>query len=143
MHISPQLLQAMLELSEPAAEESSARIGQALNPEYWRTLAPALSVGVPLQQIQGGTEGKDASVWERFAQEMQAHNGHPKAVRQVAIDMSPAFIKGVRDNFGNAQVVFDVAEFRRVLPDDASAPAPVARFRFSDLLHPRVHQLSI
>lgn len=38
---------------------------------------------------------------------MQAHNGHPKAVTQVAIDMSPAFIKGVGENFGSAQVVFD------------------------------------
>ena len=28
------------------------------------------------------------------------HNGHPKAITQVAIDMSPAYTKGVRDNFG-------------------------------------------
>jgi len=59
------------------------------------------------KRVLFGTEGKDASVWERFAQELQAHNGHPKAVTQVAIDMSPAFIKGVRDNFGNADLVFD------------------------------------
>jgi transposase len=26
---------------------------------------------------------------------------------QLAIDMSPAFVKGVRDNLGNAQSVFD------------------------------------
>ena len=54
-----------------------------------------------------GVEGKDASVWEQFAQEMAAHNGHPKAVTQVAIDMSPAYVRGVRDNFGNAELVFD------------------------------------
>ncbi len=59
------------------------------------------------RRVLFGTEGKDASVWERFAQELQAHNGHPKAVTQVAIDMSPAFIRGVKDNFGNAQLVFD------------------------------------
>jgi transposase len=59
------------------------------------------------KRVLFGTEGKDASVWESFAQELQAHNGHPKAVTQVAIDMSPAFIKGVRDNFGNAELVFD------------------------------------
>jgi transposase len=59
------------------------------------------------KRVLFGTEGKDASVWERFAQELAAHNGHPKAVRQVAIDMSPAFIKGVRENFGNAALVFD------------------------------------
>jgi transposase len=53
------------------------------------------------------TEGKDASTWEAFADELLKHNGHPKAVRQAAIDMSPAYIKGVRENLGNAQIVFD------------------------------------
>jgi len=59
------------------------------------------------KRVLFGTEGKDASVWERFAQELQAHNGHPKAVTQVAIDMSPAYVKGVGANFGNAELVFD------------------------------------
>src|SRR5437773_749442 len=59
------------------------------------------------KRVLFGTEGKDASVWERFAQQFAAHNGHPKAVTQVAIDMSRAFIKGARENFGNAQLVFD------------------------------------
>ena len=52
-------------------------------------------------------EGKDASTWERFAEQLHQHNGHPKAITQIAIDMSPAYQKGVRENFGNAQVVFD------------------------------------
>jgi len=52
-------------------------------------------------------EGKDASVWERFAEQLLKHNGHPKAITQIAIDMSPAYIKGVRENFANAVVSFD------------------------------------
>lgn len=59
------------------------------------------------KRVLFGTEGKDASVWEGFAEELQAHNGHPKAITQVAIDMSAAYVKGVRENFGNAQLVFD------------------------------------
>lgn len=59
------------------------------------------------KRVLFGTEGKDASVWESFAQELQAHNGHPKAITQVAIDMSPAYVKGVRENFGRARLVFD------------------------------------
>ena len=59
------------------------------------------------KRVLFGTAGKDASVWERFAQELQAHNGHPKAITQVAIDMSPAYVKGVRENFGRARLVFD------------------------------------
>ena len=52
-------------------------------------------------------EGKDASTWERFAEQLGQHNGHPKAITQVAIDMSPAYIKGVKENFGNAVIVYD------------------------------------
>ena len=52
-------------------------------------------------------EGKDASVWARFAAELGKHNGHPRAITQIAIDMSPAYKKGVAEEFGNAQVVFD------------------------------------
>lgn len=52
-------------------------------------------------------EGKDAGAWERFAEELGRHNGHPKAITQVAIDMSPAYRKGVKDNFGNAAIVYD------------------------------------
>lgn len=59
------------------------------------------------KRVLFGVEGKDASVWEAFAEELVAHNGHPKAVTQVAIDMSPAYQKGVRENFGNAALVFD------------------------------------
>jgi transposase len=59
------------------------------------------------KRVLFGTEGKNAGVWEAFAQELQAHNGHPKAITQVAIDMSPAYIKGVREQFGNAELVFD------------------------------------
>ena len=52
-------------------------------------------------------EGKDAGVWERFCEELGLHNGHPKAITQVAIDMSPAYRKGVKDNLPNAAIVFD------------------------------------
>lgn len=68
-----------------------------------------LTVFVDLQakRVLLAVEGKDAGVWERFAEELGRHNGHPKAIRQVAIDMSPAYIKGVKGNFGNAAIVYD------------------------------------
>jgi transposase len=59
------------------------------------------------KRVLFGVEGKDAGVWKAFADELFAHNGHPKAVTQVAIDMSAAYVKGVRENFGNARLVFD------------------------------------
>jgi transposase len=64
-------------------------------------------VDLAAKRVLLATEGKDASVWERFAEQLLAHNGHPKAITQIAIDMSPAYIKGVRENFGNATISFD------------------------------------
>jgi transposase len=68
-----------------------------------------LTVFVDLQakRVLLAVEGKEAGVWERFADQLLEHNGHPKAITQIAIDMSPAYMKGVRENFGNAQIVFD------------------------------------
>lgn len=64
-------------------------------------------VDLVAKRVLLAVEGKDASVWERFSEQLSKHNGHPKAVTQIAIDMSPAYMKGVRENFGKAQVVFD------------------------------------
>jgi transposase len=64
-------------------------------------------VDLEAKRVLLAVEGKDAGTWERFAEQLGQHNGHPKAIRQVAIDMSPAYIKGVKENFGNAVIVFD------------------------------------
>lgn len=64
-------------------------------------------VDLMAKRVLLAVEGKDAETWERFAEQLLKHNGHPKAITQIAIDMSPAYQKGARENFGNAQVVFD------------------------------------
>ena len=52
-------------------------------------------------------EGKEAKAWEAFAQALCEHNGDPRAITQASIDMSAAYIKGVKENCRNAEVVFD------------------------------------
>jgi transposase len=64
-------------------------------------------VDLEAKRVLLAVEGKDVGVWERFAEQLGQHNGHPKAITQVAIDMSPAYLKGVKENFGNAVIVFD------------------------------------
>ncbi len=64
-------------------------------------------VDLEAKRVLLAVEGKDAGVWARFAQQLLAHNGHPKALTQVAIDMSPAYGKGVREPLGNAAIVYD------------------------------------
>jgi transposase len=53
------------------------------------------------------TEGKDQETWTAFATALGAHNGHPHAVTEVSMDMSPAYVRGVRANCRNAEIVFD------------------------------------
>jgi len=64
-------------------------------------------VDLAAKRVLLAVEGKDAGTWERFAEALYQHNGHPKAITQVAIDMSPAYVKGVKENLGNAAIVFD------------------------------------
>ena len=68
-----------------------------------------LTVFVALQakRVLLAVEGKDARVWERFADELFQHNGHPKASTQIAMDLSPAHARGGRENFARATVVYD------------------------------------
>ena len=92
---------AQLDLSELVwlgADEMSSRKGH----NYLTVFADLLA-----GRVIFATEGKDASTFEAFVKALGEHNGHPKAITQAAIDMSPAYRKGVRENLPNAQLVFD------------------------------------
>lgn len=49
--------------------------------------------------------GKDKRVWESFGDELGRHNGHPRAITEVSIDMSPAYIAGVKETLGEQAVL--------------------------------------
>ena len=60
------------------------------------------------KRVLFAVEGRDRKVWEAFVQSLGEHNGHPRAIREVSLDMSPAYIAGVRENIGSkAEIVFD------------------------------------
>lgn len=59
------------------------------------------------RRVVFATEGKDHTTFRRFAEELLKHNGHPKAITAAAIDLSAAYQKGVRQELGNAPIVFD------------------------------------
>ena len=64
------------------ADELSARKGH----DYLTVFADLME-----KRVIFTTEGKDAETFQRFADALYAHNGHPKAITQIAIDMSPAY----------------------------------------------------
>jgi transposase len=53
------------------------------------------------------TEGRDAATVGAFAAELTAHQGSPKAIEEVAMDMSPAFQSGVAEHLPDSSMVFD------------------------------------
>lgn len=59
------------------------------------------------KRVLFATEGKDHATWEAFVAALEQHHGHRHALTQVSMDMSPAYQKGVRETYRNAQVVFD------------------------------------
>ena len=60
------------------------------------------------KRVLFATPGKDKAVWQSFVAEMDRHNGRPRAITEVSIDMSPAYVAGVKENLGDqAVIVFD------------------------------------
>jgi transposase len=52
-------------------------------------------------------DGKDSQTVAAFARDFESHKGKPEQISDVSCDMSPAFIKGVRDCFPVAEITFD------------------------------------
>lgn len=53
------------------------------------------------------TEGKDASTIMAFKADLEAHGGSSGQIEEVCLDMSAAFIKGLREEFPAAAPTFD------------------------------------
>ncbi len=60
------------------------------------------------KRVLFAVEGRDKTVWEAFATALKAHNGHPRTITEISMDMSTSYIAGARENIGSqAQIVFD------------------------------------
>lgn len=53
------------------------------------------------------TKGKDSSTWKDCKEHLESKGGNADQVTEVCMDMSPAFIKGAKENFSNATITFD------------------------------------
>lgn len=54
-----------------------------------------------------GTEGKDNETVKEFVVDLKKHGGDPDQITDAAIDMSKAFIKGIKEQLPNAVTTFD------------------------------------
>ena len=53
------------------------------------------------------TEGKGSKTVKEFAENLEENKGLRNNIKDVSCDMSPAFIKGVRENLPEAKITFD------------------------------------
>lgn len=67
----------------------------------------SLFVDIDQRRVLFVTEGRGADTVAAFADDLEAHNGDASRIKQVCIDMSAAFIKGVTDNLTEAEITFD------------------------------------
>ncbi len=52
-------------------------------------------------------EGRESQALAAFARELIAHGGLPEQIKLIGMDMSPAYLKGAKEHFPKAQIVFD------------------------------------
>jgi transposase len=53
------------------------------------------------------TPGKDSSTLAAFKADFELHGGNPAAIEDFSLDMSKAFVKGIHEQFPDAQLTFD------------------------------------
>ena len=61
------------------------------------------------------TEGKDNTTVQRFAEDFKEHSGDIENIKNVSCDMSPAFIKGVKENLPQAEITFDKFHILKII----------------------------
>jgi transposase len=86
------------DLRRVAIDETSAKRGH----DYI-----SLFVDIDARKVVYVTEGNDAETVARFADHVDGHNSDASRIKQVCIDMSGAYIRGVTDNLTEAEITFD------------------------------------
>jgi transposase len=66
-----------------------------------------LFVDMDSRKVVYVAEGRGADTVAKFADHVDAHNSDASRIKEVCIDMSGAYIKGVTDNLTEAEITFD------------------------------------
>jgi transposase len=76
-----------------------------------------LFVDIDRRKVVYIADGKDADTIAEFADHVDAHNADASQIKQVCIDMSGAFIKGVTENLTEAEITFDKFHVMKLIGD--------------------------
>lgn len=96
------------EVERVGIDETSARRGQ----DYI-----SLFFDLDRKRLLFGTEGKGHETVKDFTEDLKAHSGAPENVTAACIDMSKAFIKGIKEALPNAEITFDPFHLIQLMND--------------------------
>jgi len=60
-------------------------------------------------------EGKGHETVKSFVVDVKAHNGIPDKIKDVSCDMSPAFIKGIKEYLPKSEITFDKFHIMKII----------------------------
>ncbi len=66
-----------------------------------------IAVDLDARRVLFATKGKDESTVDRLKQHLASKEVKPEQIEHISIDMSPAYISGIKRNFPEANIVFD------------------------------------
>lgn len=66
-----------------------------------------LFVDLEVARVLFATEGREAETFRAFRDDLEAHGGDADQIRELCIDMSPAYQKGAREYLPGAETTFD------------------------------------
>ncbi|RQW85234.1 MAG: ISL3 family transposase [Geobacter sp.] len=73
-----------------------------------------------MRKLLFGTTGKNNETVKSFVTDLKAHGDDPEGITDAAIDMSKAFIKGVKEQLPHAVVTFDKFHVIKLMNDKLS-----------------------
>ena len=94
-----------------------------------------------LRRLLYGTVGRDGDTLAAFVADLKAHKGSGEQIQDVCCDLSPAFIKGVRDHLPQAEVTFDRFHLMKLMNEALDAVRRSESGSTSELKKTRYHWL--
>jgi transposase len=75
----------------------------------------SLFVDLEESRVLFATPGRDAETFAAFRQDLVEHGGDPEQIEELCMDLSPAYLKGAREVFPEAEVTLDRFHISKLL----------------------------
>ncbi len=83
-----------------------------------------LFVDVDTKTVLFATEGKSKDTLEKFKQHLMNKAATTTQIQEICCDMSPAFIRGIQEQFPEAEITFDKFHVMKMVNEAVDEPSP-------------------